>query len=252
MGKSNEKKPRPGVATLELVLALPVLLALVVALIWLGFSVIGQAEVTVQARHTAWEARFQPWEGRRYDFNSDGIGDANATQTVRITPVLDQESGPESKHSVGQGNWDHQTLEFDSSLNPQRMAEMMVAAKTVGLVAQAEDIRAALDQFQDVGSGLLTDALREIARELADPRAQLESLAESGKQRVELEKDLAEAKAKGLVRDLESELKNVRSKLDALDDAEAESNEDKSWLLEQQIKRIQIQIQAAKARLRDF
>src|SRR6476620_9827420 len=49
---------RRAMATLEFVMALPVLLLLMVGITWLGFSVISRSEALIEARDKAWKKRF--------------------------------------------------------------------------------------------------------------------------------------------------------------------------------------------------
>lgn len=240
-----------GIATLELVLTLPLVLALIVAMVWLGFSLVGQVEVTVAARHAAWGERFGSWSGRAFDFNDENPLEARESQLVNVTPMLSSEAGPESQHTVEQGNWDYRNVEFGSAPNLKLTGQMLFAAKTVGVIADYEDLRETFGKLAGVGDAALGEALREIASELTGRSQQVESQGESAEQRTELERNLDEAKAEGNLRDLEAERDRLKQALKEAGDAEEDTG-DQVWLLERQIERIEIEIELAEDRLDQF
>ena len=61
-------------ATLEFAMAMPFILLLMIGITWLAFSVIGQAQVLVQARNDAWRERFKNLSDKPLIFPS-GLGD---------------------------------------------------------------------------------------------------------------------------------------------------------------------------------
>ena len=56
--RTTRRAARHGVATLEFVMALPLLFVLMICILWEGFWLIGQAEVLITARNDAWKKRF--------------------------------------------------------------------------------------------------------------------------------------------------------------------------------------------------
>src|SRR5215210_3487076 len=92
--------PRRGIATLEFVMALPVLLLLMVAITWLGFSVIGQTDVLITSRNKAWKRRFEDASKKPlvfsatpfYDEDADYVTERSAKQ-VHVSPVFDHLPG---------------------------------------------------------------------------------------------------------------------------------------------------------------
>ena len=237
-----------GIATLELVLSLPVMLALMVALVWLGFSVIYQAQVNTLARHDAWGQRFEPWSGTSFNFNeSDSQAEGRASKQVRVTPLFAQVAGPEAKSLVEKGPWDHRSVRFDAFPNLDLVADMVLVAKTTQLTEQIDDLQQALDGLQRLGAAALQEALRDITSELTNPTERLKSGSEAGERRVELDRELDENKAESRLRELRGEQAAIEAELD-----EAEEESELSWLLEQQLERIEIEIEIAEQRLDDL
>ena len=168
----QQRSPRVlGVATLELVLILPLILLMFVGIVWLGFSIIGQATVAVEARADAWRARFGAWNHRPLDFFSEEVVERSASDRIEVTPVLSSEDGPESKHSVQSGPWDHRNVPFRSMPNWQMYADVGIAAKNAGVQATYEDARNQIQSLQSTGDGLLAAMFAEIAESLDSPGA---------------------------------------------------------------------------------
>jgi len=136
-------------ATLEFVMALPVLLLLMVGMTWLGFSVIGQTEVLVEARNKAWKRRFEdasrkplyfPLLQGLYPEKADYVTE-RSTKRIRISPLFDPLPGPEASHAILAGSWDHTAMKFDA---PPDLKLMGVAAG-IGLFGNALNVGASLD-----------------------------------------------------------------------------------------------------------
>ncbi len=255
---------RLAIATLELVLTLPLLLALIVAMVWLGYSLVGQTQVIVAARHSAWTERFGDWSGRPFDFNHENPHEAEESQSVSVTPVLESASGPQSRHTVEKGNWDHRNVEFRAAPNLELMGQMMFAAKTVGVISDYDDLRDAFGELQNIGDQALSETLAEIARELTRPSEQIDRDGDAAEKRSELDRDLDKAKAEGDLRDLREERDRLKQLLneaeaDAKEEEDADNedsgdlgSEDRRWLIEKQLERIEIEIALAKDRLDAF
>lgn len=237
-----------GIATLELVLTLPLVLALIVAMVWLGFSLVGQVEVTVAARHSAWGERFGKWSGQAFDFNEENLHEVQESQSVSVTPVLSAKAGPESKHTVEQGNWDHRNVNFQSTPNLKLIGQLLLAAKAVGVIAEFDDLRESLGELQSAGDAALGEALRDIAKELTGRSQQVEEQAGSAEKRTKLDHDLDEAKARGDLRDLEAE----RDRIEQLLKESADGSEDQVWLLKKQVERVGIEMELARDRIDQF
>jgi hypothetical protein len=140
---------RSAMAPLEFVMALPVLLLLMVAITWLGFSVIGQTEVLVKARNKAWQRRFEnaskkplyfPILKGLYDEKSDYVFE-QVKQRVDVSPIFSRVPGPEGGHMILAGSWDHRAMSF---AEPPDLKLMAVAA-AIGTFGNGLDAVASLD-----------------------------------------------------------------------------------------------------------
>ena len=240
------KSTRPAIATLELVLAMPIILVVFVGIVWLGFSVIGQSEVTTEARHAAWAKRFDRWQASKFDFTADDSGTGEAKRKVSVTPILTSEQGPHAKQQLAKGPWDHRLVAFDQLPNWQLYAEMGIAAKTVNLKFAYDDAQSLVGQLQQLGSNELGTALAEFAAGLHNPSSLVDSQVDAGKNRAELDQQLDRNKAQGQVDDLQRQIQQLRAQLDEVNDSDEESAEDKTWLIEQQIKRVEIELKLAR------
>lgn len=123
---TNSQSNRSGVATLEFVMALPLLFVLMICILWEGFWLIGQAEVLITARNDAWKKRFSnaadaplmfpvlddPVSLGLYNANKDYVTEKASTK-VDITPAFNRIPGPESSHTILAGSWDFEAMRMD-------------------------------------------------------------------------------------------------------------------------------------------
>lgn len=119
---------RHGVAPLEFVMALPILFALMLLIIWEGYWFIGRAEVTVTARNDAWKQRFDNLADNplsfpilpehdlpvlpKYNTGAD-YAKKKATKTVEFKPVFARAGDPSSEHTLLAGSWDFKAMPLD-------------------------------------------------------------------------------------------------------------------------------------------
>jgi hypothetical protein len=219
---------------------------MLVALIWLGFSVIGQTEVTVEARHDAWSQRFERWNQTPFAFSQDQSVTGDATTTVEVSPLLDGFGNPESSHIVAQANWDHRSVEFRSIPNWRLYVDTAVAARREGLLSQYEDARAAMAPLESIGSTALADALRQAAEEMINPGGRLESDGDRRQRRLELDRDLEKERKRGEIRDLESAIEDQEQTIDQLKESDDENDRDRLWLAEKKLERMKISLELMK------
>jgi hypothetical protein len=123
---------RRAVATLEFVMALPLLFVLMICILWEGFWLIGQAEVLVTARNDAWKKRFDDLADNplsfpilpehdlpvlpKYNKTAD-YANEKASTTVDVTPAFNRIPGPEASHTILAGSWDFNALPLDTPPN---------------------------------------------------------------------------------------------------------------------------------------
>ncbi len=162
---SRQSRSRIGTATLELVLSMPILLALIVGIVWLGSAVIAQTEVTVEARHKTWSKRDNPTGTALLFLKDDTVSD-KATETVSISPIFDETDSPESSHIVMAGPWDFEKLLLDNSPNWKQFAIAAANAKTGGLQNGYVDGRNKLTQFKNVAGNIWKTLGADLIRQL--------------------------------------------------------------------------------------
>jgi len=231
---------RKAIATLELVLALPVILVLMVALVWLGFSVVGQATVTTEARHQAWSQRFEAWTAAPLAFSEQQQAEADATASVEVSPLLDDFGDPRSRQTVEQANWDHRSINFQPLPNWTLYAEFAVAAKREGLLSQYEDARAEFAQLESLSARELADALLQAATELVNPANLFESDGAARQRRLELDRDLDAQDRQGRRQDLEAQIDQQEQLIQRLSESDVPDDVDRLWLAEQKLERLKI------------
>jgi hypothetical protein len=163
-------------ATLEFVMALPFLLLLIVAITWLGFTVIGQTEVLIEARNKAWEQRFKnaadnplcfpilpehdlpilPKYVASADYITEQVG-----KTVDVSPLFKGVASPNGSHTILAGAWDYEAMPFNTPPDFKLMAKAAVfgtfgnvldllssADDPLGLLGKLKDVKRAGDQNQ--------------------------------------------------------------------------------------------------------
>jgi len=250
---SPHRPVRSAIATLELVLALPLILSLVVGLVWLGYSVIGQTRVLSQVRHDAFSTRFEKLDDQPFNFKRTNIVSSDASEDVSVTPVLRSEAGAKAKLATESGNWDHRSVEFSSSPNLEIATELMIAAQLNGLISQFEDLRSAIAELQRIGDDGLSQVLLDIATELSQPSDVLEASESGTERRAELERDLHRTNVERHLRELKTERKRLKELMDKQSDSGEEGSNDELYRLQElSLKRIEIEIALAELKLEQF
>jgi hypothetical protein len=163
-------------ATLEFAMALPILLLLIVGITWMGFIVVGRAEVLTLARAKAWNQRFDDKSKRpltfpkmlafapnpRYSANADHATET-VTKPVRVSPVFDRFATPTSSHTILAGSWDHRAMPFNKF--PEFELIATVAANGIGGDPQSllSNLRGLSSQLSSLGSTIGQNTASQIA-----------------------------------------------------------------------------------------
>lgn len=238
-----------GTATIELVLSMPILLAIIVGIVWLGSSVIAQTHVTVEARHKTWSQRDQTNENALV-FLQDDIVSQQVAQTVNVSAFFDDASPAESKHDVMAGAWDYETLKLNEAPNWQLYARAALNAKTASIQNNYVDASNKLTQFKNAAGNIWRSLATNLIRELTSLGDSVGSFlklgqdaeeAKKSQQRQQINRDLATKKRelasaenelrnldddatdalkdvlKNRVERLEAEVENLESDLEAID-----------------------------------
>jgi uncharacterized membrane protein YgcG len=157
---TNSLSNRAGVATLEFVMALPLLFVLMICIMWEGFWLIGQAEVLITARNDAWQKRFDNAADAPlifpvletvslYEANKDYVT-KNASTKVKISPAFDMVPGPESSHTILAGSWDHVAMPMNKPPDFVLMGKAAILGgmgSVLDLAASASDPLGLVEKF---------------------------------------------------------------------------------------------------------
>lgn len=156
---------RAGLAAIEFVMALTVILFLLVALVWIGRVAANTVKATVAARHQAWTRRPQA-QPRSFDFTDleGGRVQGEATAPVRVSPLFDGLILPRAEQTISGGSWDHRRERLARSPNRQLYPVLLQSTLATGAAGLAE-VEGLLASFADqVTDGLENDREAEAFR----------------------------------------------------------------------------------------
>ncbi len=167
--QKQQSSPRGGVATLEFVMSMPILLTMFALLMWLGFSVIGQSGVTVRARYKSWEEHFNdqaenplvfPTAEGFYELEKDfAVGEA--TKKVNAAPLFSRMPDPESNMTTLAGTWDYRALPLDSAPHWKEHGIVLLNSYTGGIQSLIGQLNGSLTDFIIGAGSNLTSKLDE-------------------------------------------------------------------------------------------
>ena len=155
---------RDGVATLEFVMAMPTLLLMMVGIVWLGYSNIYQAEVTIKAKNDAWRMRYENPDANPLIFptlpmykHAENHRVAKSSQRVNVSPVFSGAVQPHSEYSTLSGAWDYRSMPMDSLPDWKLFGKSLLNSKTGNL----QEAFGKLQNFQDVAKSLASDLIKQ-------------------------------------------------------------------------------------------
>lgn len=196
---------RRGIATLELAMALPVILLLLVALLTLGSAGTALTGATIKARNDAWRARSDVSaadSALRFSRESttETLVSRTATQQAVVVSPRISLAAANPQHTVLGGSWDHTDLPMDSPPNWDlypRLGE--------DLASQLATTLSGVDSIRDLLERIAESLVPEIgnARQMIDQFDGMQGEI-AGKARSELEGALNAAKM--LLSDLKNKL----------------------------------------------
>jgi hypothetical protein len=171
--RCDYRRNRRAVATLEFVMALPLLFVLMICILFEGFWLIGQAEVLITARNDTWKKRFDNASGDPllfpvlddpvplglYHKAKDYVTE-KATTEVDISPAFEAVADPEASHTILAGSWDHRAMPFEKAPHLKLMA-IAAAVGTGGnlldWVSQLTNPVGLVKKFQNFGTGIKSE-----------------------------------------------------------------------------------------------
>jgi hypothetical protein len=149
------KAGRRGVAPLECVMVLPILLVLFLALLQLGVSSSMQARVVVEARYTAWAQRDPQNKGAPFELGDLGKVSARAENRMVVSPLTRAFSEARSQHFVLSGTWDYRKVKLnDGQPNFDEAIRLARKGPVQEIAGRAQDFEKLLGSVSSVGTGL--------------------------------------------------------------------------------------------------
>jgi len=210
-------------------MCMPVLLGLMIGIVWLGFSVIGQSEVTVEARHEGWQQRFDEGSERAMNFLSDDFVTEEKNSEVDMGPLFDDVSGPESSHDVAIDTWDHNRIDMNQAPNWELYLTAALNAKTGGLQVAYEDARGMLSSLQKDAARQVVEEMTNVIREmLENPLGNFKGGADESKREADTESDKKKSQLKNKIAKAKREIKEVKEHLRDLKDEKKNAEDEDS------------------------
>jgi hypothetical protein len=156
---------RAGLAAIEFVMALTVILFLLVALMWIGRVAVNSVQASVAARHDAWTRRPQA-QPRSFDFTDleGGRVHGAATAPVSVSPLFDGWILPRAEQTIVGGSWDHRRERLSHSPN-RRLYPVLLRNTLASGAAGLTDLEGAMASFAGrVTAGIGNDQMAEAVR----------------------------------------------------------------------------------------
>ncbi len=214
---------RSGTASLELTMCMPLLFAMMMLVLWQGRTMVGFSDATIEARHAAWQQRFERPPGTPLVFLrgeiledaelvEDDVVTGRVGKRFTISPVVDWLPSPEAKFRLVAGSWDYRQLPLDDLPNWKIHGLMAISAKLGGfqnLVSQAGNVLNDLESAAEAVSDWQDRSLSDLENGVDDMQGHADE--ETRKRQQELEADLAATNAR--IADLQIQLDEVYRRL---------------------------------------
>lgn len=147
----NQRTERRGLASLEFVLAFPIMLLFASAVLWVGGAGIAKTKAAVDSRNQTWASRpsAQPTDALSVNW-----GPSNGARTKTVSKNFKGWTGggkknATSKHTVFAGAWDHRNLKFE----PKR-GLMTPHLSIMGKIGTGANLGSGVEQV--LGTGMKT------------------------------------------------------------------------------------------------
>ncbi len=241
-----------AVATLELVMCMPIILVLMVGIVWLGYSVIGQSDVTVQARHNAWKERFDGSGGKPLFFLADDFKTKEATTEVKVSPLFDDLSPPQSSHDVAAGTWDHQAVDMNRAPSWEHYLTAAINAKTGGMQVAYSGADNLLNELQNFGADAVRDQIEKIFSDFLDnPFSDFNGGTSSGKNDNDQAAQAEKSRLTQQIREVQTAIDETEERIDEIEKERDEvEDEDQKKIIEAQLEVAQNKLQRLKSELK--
>jgi len=156
---------RRGVAEIEFVMVLPIVLLLLLVMLWTGAVAARSGEAAIRARHDAWRQRATAVHGP-FDFGDTAGGRIETTVEVpvNVSPVVNGAFVPRSTHVVHGGAWSHTAVDMDQTPN-WRLQAIVLRGTAVNV---ASEIAAVVSNVSALPQAITAAIQEEITKQLAE------------------------------------------------------------------------------------
>lgn len=188
-------------ATLEFAMALPFILLLMIGITWLAFSVIGQAQVLVQARNDAWRERFKNLSEKPLIFpvglgsvripgysEKDDYVSKTVSKKVNVSQVFDGVAGPSASVTVLAGSWDHNAMKMDKPPSFKLYGIAALNSATKELQTQMGQLDSMINNLEAFAASAIAQALTR-SNDAKNSGSNSESTGNAGSAQAEKEKE---------------------------------------------------------------
>ncbi len=200
---------------------------------------VGFSDATIEARHEAWQQRFEKPPGTPLVFLrgeiledaelvEDDVVTGQVGKRFTISPVVDWLPSPEAKFRLVASSWDHRQLPLDDLPNWKVHGLMAISAKLgrfQNLISQAGNVLNDLESAADAVSDWQDSTLSDLDSGVDNMQGHADE--ETRKRKQELEADLAATNAR--IADLQKQLDEVYRRLRELgfsEDQQPGNNQD--------------------------
>ncbi len=215
--KKNKSSLYRGIAQLEFVMVLAVLVPLFLALLWSGMFGVALSNVTVSARHEVWrqrqEVRPRPFE---FEDSSSGTISRSSSESIRLGTLFDGWATPKSTSSVLAGSWDHRVIKLNAK-SPNRQLAIDVAKRTPE--AKFDEITANLSSLNKlanldnlIGKVLSSAVIKSLIGGFNGLKSEGMTRLEESKRRATEGKERAKQEFKGKVDTMQRELNDLKAR----------------------------------------
>lgn len=232
-------KKRAGIASLELVLGLPFILALGAAVIVVGFAGIKRTGTVIEARHATWKNRSEPSKNSALYVGAaadSGKVSGESSETARAYPWMGGDKQIVASATVLSGTWDHKQIELFEK-NPKVPHLLLIGT----LASDSEQVRnaisfgtAALTLVLELTGGGISLPTQDEIDEANDREKEAEEKGKELEEEAEKEKEKQKDKVEEEIKELKAERKRLDDERKELirqrDEAEAEQKQKESEL----------------------
>ena len=217
---------RRGLAELELIMVLPIILGFVCIMLWIGLVMRDQCQAIVVARHSAWLER-AGGEQQALRFADENVISRTAERSVEYFWFAKGLRPTEATQSVIGGSWDHRQLNLNRSPNLKVLRKLMSNSGSDAMSA-FDNLLNQLPDLSNQLSGLVTG----FQNEMSSAQSQLYDAMDTARKKVQESIDQMQKQ----VEDMQKQVQGIDQGLNQ-NQSQSQKNEDRIKQLDQEAKR---------------